>query len=445
MIAHRDRSTDVDRLLAILTGRPPLPWQSRLTRSLVSGVVPSALDLPTGLGKTDAIPCFLAAHAIRSQSLTNGSPVDERLPTRLVWVVDRRAVVDQAATFAAACVGRLAASVDPLAVGARDALLARCAFSSDPVSVSSWRGGAELDRTTVLDPLQVSVMTATVDMAGSRILASGYGTGRWSRTHDAGIWGHDVLVVVDESHLSPVLVSTLRQVSAMQSEDGSPRPLRVMAMSATGAPGASPLTLDADDLAHPFVTARLNGPKTLVTRRVPGPSGKSTHRVALAEAMVEEAISLRGPRVVVYADRPDVARQVSEALRKRKASVVTVTGRQRQHERRSLRDDPVMAAFASPAHDPDAPRSYLVATSAAEVGLDVYPDDARHGRGRPRAPRAAPRAGQPRRCHRIPRRPDRPGRAVRGCARRAPVRPVDPADLGRRPGRLRPCGPRASG
>jgi CRISPR/Cas system-associated endonuclease/helicase Cas3 len=38
-----------------LTGYPPMQWQDRLFRQLINGKFPSALDLPTGLGKTSVM------------------------------------------------------------------------------------------------------------------------------------------------------------------------------------------------------------------------------------------------------------------------------------------------------------------------------------------------------------------------------------------------------
>src|SRR3954471_23265248 len=72
-----------------LTYCAPLRWQERLFRSVIKGDLPSAIDLPTGLGKTAVMALWLIA-------LAWGAPV----PRRLVYVVDRRAVVDQATTFA---------------------------------------------------------------------------------------------------------------------------------------------------------------------------------------------------------------------------------------------------------------------------------------------------------------------------------------------------------
>ena len=73
-----------------LTRHRPFAWQRRLFREWFSrGCIPSGCDIPTGLGKTSVMAIWYLA-------LRSGAPV----PRRLVYVVDRRAVVDQATTIA---------------------------------------------------------------------------------------------------------------------------------------------------------------------------------------------------------------------------------------------------------------------------------------------------------------------------------------------------------
>src|SRR6185437_8080802 len=75
-------------------GNLPFPWQERLFERFCRGNIPVALDLPTGLGKTSVMAIWLLARTWA------GSENRERIPRRLVYVVDRRAVVDQATTEA---------------------------------------------------------------------------------------------------------------------------------------------------------------------------------------------------------------------------------------------------------------------------------------------------------------------------------------------------------
>jgi len=84
--AEAESSFDPIAGFVALTGREPFRWQRRLLEEyLAKGQTPDAVDVPTGLGKTMVMALWLVARA-------HGSP----LPRRLVYVVDRRAVVDQA-------------------------------------------------------------------------------------------------------------------------------------------------------------------------------------------------------------------------------------------------------------------------------------------------------------------------------------------------------------
>src|SRR5258708_7870791 len=68
-----------------LTDKDPFPWQLALYDLFVSGKVPPAVDLPTGLGKTSVVAIWLIT------LITHPAKV----PRRLAYVVNRRTVVDQ--------------------------------------------------------------------------------------------------------------------------------------------------------------------------------------------------------------------------------------------------------------------------------------------------------------------------------------------------------------
>lgn len=79
---------DFDTAFTALTGNQPFPWQRALYKRFVSDRddnIPVACNLPTGLGKTSVIAVWLIA-------LVN---CRDRIPRRLVYVVNRRTVVDQ--------------------------------------------------------------------------------------------------------------------------------------------------------------------------------------------------------------------------------------------------------------------------------------------------------------------------------------------------------------
>src|SRR5262249_16579759 len=69
-----------------LTGKPPFPWQWSLYDGwLRKGKFPQACSLRTGLGKTSVVAVWLIALAKHY----------DKMPRRLVYVVNRRTVVDQ--------------------------------------------------------------------------------------------------------------------------------------------------------------------------------------------------------------------------------------------------------------------------------------------------------------------------------------------------------------
>ena len=198
-----------------LVGHPPYPWQRRLYMEFAAGRVPAALSIPTGLGKT---VCVLLAVLARL--------VSPALPRRVVYIVDRRAIVDQTAVAIRGWIDRIGAL--PELARAFD----RCAAfpGPRPVGLGVLRGGLADDGEWRVDPSRPTVVVGTVDMVGSRLLFSGYGAGRSRRAMDAGLVGHDALIVLDEAHLAPAMEEFLRAVARLHA---GPE-LRVMTLSALG-------------------------------------------------------------------------------------------------------------------------------------------------------------------------------------------------------------------
>ena len=199
--------SDFDRL----TSHPPFRWQTCLFEEwLACGRVPSALDIPTGLGKTSVMALWYLA-------LKAGAKV----PRRLVYVVDRRVVVDQATTVAEAI---------------------REKSQDSKLRVSTLRGQHVDNRDWLADPAAPAIVVGTVDMIGSRLLFSGYGVSRKMRPYYAGLLGADTLVVLDEAHLVPPFEKLLKAI-ANGAETFGPKtqqdwetvpPFKLLSLSATG-------------------------------------------------------------------------------------------------------------------------------------------------------------------------------------------------------------------
>ncbi|WP_040620086.1 type I-G CRISPR-associated helicase/endonuclease Cas3g [Rhodovulum sp. PH10] len=352
-----------------LTGHSPMRWQRRLFGEFSVGRIPDALDLPTGLGKTAVMLIWLLALAAQARS---GRP---SLPRRLVYVVDRRTVVDQATDTARGIRDALQDGARPQVVAVRTALQALCVDPSDgasPLAISTLRGEYADNLEWQADPARPGIVVGTVDMIGSRLLFSGYGVSRRMRPFHAGLVGQDVLIVHDEAHLSPAFGALLRALEARQAEGAEPRPLRLLDLSATRRDDTGRVFgLTDDDTSEPEVRIRTTAEKILTFEPAP-----DDHRASLA-AIVASARRHHADRkrVVVYLRAPADVRQVAEMLGEGGDDVAILTGTIRGRERDVLAKSPLFESFKSaPCREPLPRTRYLVATSAGEVGIDLDAD-----------------------------------------------------------------------
>jgi CRISPR-associated endonuclease/helicase Cas3 len=340
----------------LLTGNRPFPWQRALYERFIASDFPKACDLPTGLGKTSVIALWLLALA-----------KNPKLPRRLVYVVNRRTVVDQSTAEAERLRTRL---LEPEARPLHDALDALAAVpAKHPLAISTLRGEFADNGAWRRDPSRPAIIVGTVDMIGSRLLFNGYGCGFRSRPLHAGFLGQDALLVHDEAHLEPAFQSLLTAVADEQRRCNEPRPLKVLALSATGRMEPD-FTLGEEDFHHEIVNKRLCARKGLQLHVV-------DDRKELPERIAIKAAELDG-KVVVFLSSVDHAEKCAQVLRKtKKHCVATLTGTMRGAERDKLVEDPVFARFL--------PRPevgvrlqegtvFLVATSAGEVGIDLSAD-----------------------------------------------------------------------
>ena len=359
-----------------LAHRKPYSWQRRLLAEwLIEGRIPDAVDVPTGLGKTAIIALWLAARTI-------GAP----LPRRLVYVVDRRAVVDQATEEAERLAQELGdgSNIDSDLARWR----ARLGLVAGRLPVSTLRGQFADNRAWLDAPATSAIIVGTVDMIGSRLLFEGYGVGPRMRPVHAGLLGVDTLVVLDEAHLVPPFEALVRQVGELRvADDGAGRRWAipgfwVMALSATGRTmGSNVFSLEPADDEDPAVRARLHASKRLRLHETPAAD--------LAERMADHAIALseRNPRVIIFCDSRKAAQAVQAALDKDKRlanqtgapKTELLVGARRVREREALKASELFRRFDPNSGPGDGATAFdgpvfLIATSAGEVGVDLDAD-----------------------------------------------------------------------
>ena len=345
-----------------VTGQDPYPWQRRLFRRFLTGEVPEAVDIPTGLGKTTSVLLALLARLVNPD-----------LPRRVVHVVDRRALVDQAAETVQGWIERIEALPELACAFERLA-----AFPGPrPVGLGVLRGGLADDGEWRVDPARPAVIVGTVDMVGSRLLFRGYGCGRSRRAMDAGLLGHDTLLVLDEAHLAPAMGEVLRALARFRAGPA----FRVMTLSAVRSEGdavsptsGSVLDLTPEDFADKAVRRRLDAGKTARFHEVAQPKDR-------IGTMCEAASAHRTGAMAVFARRVADARAIGARLARAHGGerVAVLTGTLRGYERSALVAGAVWRRFApgrNRALTRELPAAYLVTTSAGEVGVDLDADQA---------------------------------------------------------------------
>lgn len=366
--------SNLKHALGLKDQQSPFPWQEELLEGFLSGISNRmSLDIPTGLGKTSVMAAWLVA---RSQ--------DASIPRRLVYVVDRRAVVDQASREAE----RLRKWVDT-----QPELKKRLKLGADgQLPISTLRGQFADNRQWLSDPAAPAIIVGTVDMVGSRLLFEGYGVSRKMRPYHAGFLGADTLFVLDEAHLVPPFEKLLEHVTAEQTElRGIPEaevhlPRSVLlSLSATGRHcGGHERTITDKDLHHPIADRRLRATKRLRLIESDDDSKLVDRLASEAWELSEEDSAPK--RVIVYCNTRTMAREVYHAIKdsakankkqqrpKREIATELFVGARRVRERQGVADWLERHGFlAGTTSSLDKP-AFVISTSAGEVGVDLDAD-----------------------------------------------------------------------
>lgn len=366
--------THLKQALGLKVDESPFPWQEELLARFRAGIGNRmSLDIPTGLGKTSVMAAWLVAE-----------PDGVRLPRRLVYVVDRRAVVDQATREAE----RLRKWVEAqpqvkkqLGLGIEEYL-----------PISTLRGQFADNRKWLDNPATAAIIVGTVDMVGSRLLFEGYGVSRKMRPYHAGFLGADTLFVLDEAHLVPPFERLLQRVAGErtglrgvpETEGIVPR-FVLLSLSATGRhENGDVLTISHKDLQHTVASRRLRATKRLRLIEPDDDAGDLIARLA-NEAWTLSENGTAAHRIIVFCDSRAVAMKVSQEVAnfakgdkkrntKRDIARQMFVGGRRVRERQQLSDwlqgHGFLAGTTSMLDKP----AFIFATSAGEVGVDLDAD-----------------------------------------------------------------------
>ena len=341
-------------------GQVPFPWQERLTRQVLSdGQWPEVIDLPTGTGKTSVLDTAVFALAARP----------DQFPRRVVFVIDRRIVVDQVYQRAERIQKRLAEADTDVLRRVRDRLGE--ISGGEPFGTVALRGGTPILDEWTKRPDQPWVVVSTVDQFGSRLLFRGYGVSPGMRPIHAGLAGNDCLVVLDEVHLSRPFAETLAGIAEFQNSNPLPRRFQLVEMSATPSnPTARRFDLTDGDLADSEeLRRRVEAAKQ--AELVVGKSKKQSHEEITPAVLkiVKSGLDEQVRSVGIVVNRVRTARETHKALTAAGYKSHLITGRMRPLDRVRALD------LISGTVHPDRARGnsgleIVVATQSIEVGAD---------------------------------------------------------------------------
>lgn len=369
------RADDFAAYFKAVHGSEPFPWQERLLRQVIERGWPQTLDLPTGTGKTAVLDVALFHLALEATSRERTAPL------RIVLIVDRRTVVDQAHERAIKMADALEESSVPVVRAMKENLRA-LAGKEPPLKVAVLRGGIARDETWARSPAQPLVVLSTVDQVGSRLLFRGYGVSPGMRPIHAGLFANDALFLLDEVHLSEPFRQTLVAIERRYrgwAERRLPDRWQVVSMSATiSQKDSSAFGLGSTDRSHPVLRKRLEAskPVRVVEVKVTGDDEARIYKFA-SQVAAEAAPPLEWPgvAVAVVVNRVRTARLVFEHLTRdygETAAVYLLTGRMRPFDREKIESEVKARVNAdrTPRAPADGRPTIVVATQCIEAGAD---------------------------------------------------------------------------
>ncbi len=377
---------DFTSWMEAIHGYRPFAWQQRLLNEVVCRGWPDALVVPTGAGKTAAIDVALFALALQLDPASPDRFRTRTHPLRIVYVIDRRVVVDQAYERARRIQQALSEAAPESVVGEvarRLAALSGEQPMESPLHVARLRGGMPREETWVNRADEPVVLLTTVDQAGSRLLFRGYGVSNSMRPVHAGLLGNDVLFLLDEVHLSRPFEETLSALQSLEPVRGD-LPHRFVIVRMTATPGrlnAERLfELTDEETQDPALAPRLRAARPVRTEKLP--RSQKADDDAVQAAVVREDVARAAARharqlleehnlVAVVVNRVATARRVADLLRDSlDLEVLLLTGRMRPLDRDHLLDSGWRSHLQRRDDRPPGWKAVVVATQCIEVGAD---------------------------------------------------------------------------
>lgn len=353
------------------TNHDPYPFQKSLA---TCAQFPELIDIPTGLGKTDAV---VLAWLWRRRF--SGQEVRAATPRRLVYCLPMRVLVEQTAKKTRMWLKNLDMQAE---VAGDDLPLDSEKSSEKPVTgekgiaVTVLMGGEDKKKMGEWDlyPENDAILIGTQDMLLSRALNRGYGMSRYRWPTHFGLLNNDCLWVLDEVQLMGRGLTTTAQLEAFRRQMGTSGNAKTIWMSATLEPewlrtadyepnmdSGNIFALGAKDLAEKMIDSRIKASKVLRQS-----DSKIDDLNGLADEILKRHHSDQsGARTLVVLNTVRRAVELHSAIKKKgtQAKLILIHSRFRPQDRKNV----VEAMLSKPGKE----GMIIISTQVIEAGVDI--------------------------------------------------------------------------
>jgi len=353
------------------SGYGPYPFQKKFATSLQ---MPELIDVPTGMGKTDAVILgwlwrrrFESREEIRNQT-----------PRRLIYCLPMRVLVEQTQDKARNWLRNLG-------------LLSERPGNGEGITVTVLMGGEDKDDWD-LYPERDAIIIGTQDMLLSRALNRGYGMSRYRWPLHFGLLNNDCLWVMDEVQLMGNGLATSVQMQVFQEKFWMPaRMCKFLWMSATPAKGMFSTRDRSDYGIGEIQDDRILGlqeekmmviPSLKAKKKVVGL--KSEPKISAKNGILDYHYAHRGNFTLLVLNTVKNAQEwfceikkavdSQDAVERRATKMVLLHGRMRPCDRKNLMNQVISFSKDQNEGKQDISGLIVVATQVIEAGLDVSAD-----------------------------------------------------------------------
>jgi len=335
------------------SGYDPYPFQKRFATSIQ---MPELIDVPTGMGKTDAV----ILGWLWKRRFDPRKEIRNQTPRRLIYCLPMRVLVEQTRDKARNWLKNLD-------------MLSDQPGNKEAIVVTVLMGGEDKDDWDI-HPERDAIIIGTQDMLLSRALNRGYGMSRYRWPTHFGLLNNDCLWVLDEVQLMGRGLTTTAQLAAFRRKLGTLGNTKTIWMSATLEPewlrtadyepdtdSGNIFKLGENDLAEKRIDSRIKASKKL---------GQADSKMDDLNGLADEILNkhkldLTGARTLVVLNTVRRAVELHSAIKKKgtQAKLILIHSRFRPQDRKNV----IEAMLSKTGNE----GMIVISTQVVEAGVDI--------------------------------------------------------------------------